>query len=27
MVEQLREGIRYWHEERPGWDQDFHNAF
>ncbi len=26
-VEQLRRGIAYWHEERPGWDQDFHNAF
>jgi hypothetical protein len=26
-VEQLRKGIRYWHEKQPLWDQDFHNAF
>lgn len=26
-TQQLRDGIRYWREERPRWNQDFHNAF
>jgi hypothetical protein len=26
-IDQLRGGIRYWRDERPSWDRDFHNAF
>jgi len=26
-IDQLRNGINYWHKKQPKWDQDFHNDY